>query len=130
MTLTPPLIFVAYVPEAGLFRLTAPYQRRTAVDPHSYGYLPQGLDTYAIVVPAGFQTDFASVPRLLVGIFPKVGKYAGAAVIHDYLYVTQCKGRKWADAVFYELMREDGVGWVTRWTLFLAARTFGREFWK
>lgn len=42
-----------------------------------------------IAVPAGFITDFASVPRPLWAVFPKWGKYGNAAVIHDYLYWVQ-----------------------------------------
>ncbi len=36
--------------------------------------------------PALFETDFASVPRLLWWLFPRWGRYGNAAVIHDYLY--------------------------------------------
>ena len=40
-------------------------------------------DTFT--VPAGFETDFASVPQLFLWLVPRSGKYAKAAVLHDYL---------------------------------------------
>ncbi len=39
-----------------------------------------------IHVPAGFVTDLASVPRIFWTLLPPDGKYAKAAIIHDYLY--------------------------------------------
>jgi hypothetical protein len=43
-----------------------------------------------VIVPAGFQTDLASIPRFVQPIIPKEGKYNRAAVVHDWLYT---KGR-------------------------------------
>lgn len=40
----------------------------------------------SVNVPDGFQTDFASIPRLLWWLMPTWGRYGNAAVIHDYLY--------------------------------------------
>lgn len=45
-----------------------------------------------IRVPAGTVTDLASVPRLLWAVFPPHGRWAKAAIIHDYLYA-QAIGR-------------------------------------
>lgn len=40
-----------------------------------------------IVVPKGFETDGASVPRMLWRLFPPFdGDYDAAAVLHDYAY--------------------------------------------
>jgi len=38
-----------------------------------------------IPIPAGFVTNFASVPRILWPILPPRGKYAPATIEHDYL---------------------------------------------
>jgi hypothetical protein len=38
-----------------------------------------------ITVPAGYRTDFASIPRWVWPIFPPVGRCGKAAVIHDWL---------------------------------------------
>ena len=64
-----------------------------------------------IVVPAGFVTDGASVPRVFWRIVPPFGLHFNAAVVHDWLYRNRphqlTKGA--ADAVFSEIMARDGV---------------------
>src|SRR4051794_33564779 len=44
----------------------------------------QGRDE-PFVVPAGFETDFASVPRALTWLLPRYGRYTKAAILHDHL---------------------------------------------
>lgn len=56
------------------------------------------------VVPAGFVTDFASVPRWLWSIFPPHGRYSPAAVFHDWLYQAGVMERDEADKAFLEGM--------------------------
>ena len=122
-------IFVAWRPDDNMFKVTIPYVRRTTVDPTDYGYAADDPDPMRIEVPADFLTDFASVPRLLWPIFQPIGRYAGAALVHDFLYARSVKGRPWADAVFLDLMKQDGVGWITRHILWASVRVFGRGFW-
>lgn len=81
---------------------------------------------YVVCVPAGFQSDGASVPRVvwtLVGLRPD-GPIRAAALIHDYIYrskgvveVSSVVGaktldisRKNADRIFLSLMRAAGMG--------------------
>jgi hypothetical protein len=80
-----------------------------------------------VLVPAGFQTDFASIPRFFWRILPPAGTYGKAAVIHDYLYRTSDAPftRAEADGVFLEAMTDLGVGAVTRRTMWAAVRLFG-----
>ncbi|MDR7420027.1 MAG: DUF1353 domain-containing protein [Armatimonadota bacterium] len=80
-------------------------------------------------VPAGFVTDFASTPRLIWAWLPPTGKYMGAAVVHDYLYVVDRCTRAEADAVFLEAMADAGVNVVRRRLMYLAVRAFGQEIW-
>ncbi len=85
-------------------------------------------------VPAGFMTDFTSTPRWLWMIYPPLGYYAHAALLHDYIYVCHRQGdviftRQQADRLFREQMKIDGVGWRTRWTLWLAVRVFAGFPW-
>ncbi len=74
------------------------------------GYRSDLLDC-TILVPTGFQTDFASVPRIPV-IFTLWGDRAHReAVIHDYLYRMDSEpvvSRKEADRVFLEAMKARG----------------------
>lgn len=81
------------------------------------------------IVPQGFITDFASVPRLLRSIFPKTGLYTKAAVIHDFLYATKMISRKDADGIFRRIMKESGVGRFTRYPMWAALRMFGWLGW-
>lgn len=78
-----------------------------------------------ITVPAGFATDYASVPRALWWLFPPHGRYKRAAVVHDYLYSCGCIHRAIADAVFLAAMEVLRVGRASRWTMYLAVRAFG-----
>lgn len=72
-----------------------------------------------VIVPAGFQTDLASVPRLPV-IYMLFGNRARqASVVHDYLYGSGEVSRKDADEVFYEAAVATGVPkWAAKamWT--------------
>lgn len=45
-----------------------------------------------IIVPAGFVTDLASVPRMVWSFYPPDGPWAKAAIIHDFLYWTKGTG--------------------------------------
>lgn len=79
-----------------------------------------------IRVPAGTMTDLASVPRLLWALFPPHGRWAKAAIIHDYLYAQAIGSKAYADRTFLEAMKVLGVSWVVRTTMFWAVRVFGR----
>ncbi|MGS0736167.1 DUF1353 domain-containing protein [Pseudomonas sp. GG8] len=70
-----------------------------------------------ITVPAGFQTDFASIWVLhnavlfvLYALFAGYGNYAAA--VHDRLYATGQLTRRQSDAVLYRALRAEGVA---RW---------------
>ncbi len=82
-----------------------------------------------IIVPEGFTTDFASVPRPLWSIFPKWGKYGNAAVIHDYLYFVQLTTRKETDGIFLEAMGILNVSGWQKWPIYWGVRLFGFIAW-
>jgi len=83
-----------------------------------------------IVVPAGFVTDFASVPRAFwAGLSPH-GQYSRAAVLHDFLYWTQSCTRAQADRLFLLMMRQSGVSPANRQTIYRAARAAGEGGWQ
>lgn len=85
-----------------------------------------------ITVPAGFVTDFASIPRFLWSILPPTGGYGEAACIHDECYRTPHLGitRAQADKVLLEAMEVLGVGRMTRWTIYAGVRVGGAKFYK
>src|SRR6056297_1245439 len=64
------------------------------------------------VVPAGFISDGASTPRFLWWAFPpSYAPAARAAIVHDYLYAREPAmfDKAFADAVFYDIMLQDGA---------------------
>jgi hypothetical protein len=79
-----------------------------------------------IHVPAGWVTDLTSVPRVLWAIYPPHGKYAKAAIIHDYLYEQAIGSKEAADRTFLEAMTVLGVSRVTRTVMYWTVRWFGR----
>ncbi len=73
-----------------------------------------------VVVPDGFETDFASVPRLpLAYLFTGDSAHA-SAVVHDYLVGVM----NWqlAAKVFREAMEAEGVPGWRRWMMYWAVR--------
>src|SRR4029078_9803104 len=63
----------------------------------------------AVYVPAGFETDFASMPRPLWSILPPTGLYGKGTVLHDYLYRKSGVPRELADRILLEAMEVLGV---------------------
>jgi hypothetical protein len=82
-----------------------------------------------IDVAIGFQTDFATIPRLFWALFPRWGRYGNASVIHDWLYWAQTRRRREADAIFLEAMGVLCVGAVTKHMIHWAVRLFGWWAW-
>lgn len=85
------------------------------------------LDDY-VVVPVGFITDFASIPRIGRILITGHGKDRQGAVVHDYLY-SIAFDRKMADSVFLEALEASGVAWIKRRIMYRAVRTGGWMFY-
>jgi len=86
-----------------------------------------------ITVPAGQETDFASIPAALWSLVGHpAGTYVQASVLHDYIYrqpgvlVTRTK----ADAMFLEGMTVLGVSWWKRRLMWAGVRAFGAAAWE
>ena len=90
--------------------------------------------TNTLVIPAGFKSDGASVPRFFWrSVFPPGDSRAlTAAFAHDYVYRTHHEGwtRKMADDMFYDLLREDRVPWFNAQAAYWGVRLFGFSSWK
>lgn len=87
-------------------------------------YASAALDR-EVVVPAGFVTDFASVPRLPVVYLAAGGVAVRPAVLHDYLYRSGTAPKAQADAVFLEAMELVGVSWWRRRLMWAGVAVFG-----
>nr|WP_221333727.1 DUF1353 domain-containing protein [Nocardia transvalensis] len=79
-------------------------------------------DRDVFVVPAGFRTDFASVPRALVWLVPRYGVFTKAAILHDYLSRDADVTRADADGLFRRALHEEGVSVPQRWMMWAAVR--------
>lgn len=78
---------------------------------------------HEIVVPVGFLTDLASIPRTLWWWqAPHEGTMA-PAIIHDYLYWEQSCTKDEADAVLYLALREIGMGSINANLVYMGVRT-------
>lgn len=85
-------------------------------------YVTSGGEQY--YAKAGMTTDLASIPRFFWRIYPPVGRYDAAAVIHDAMYQAHFP-RKMADRVFLDALRACGV---SRWRakpMYRMVRWFG-----
>ena len=78
-----------------------------------------------VIVPKGFETDFASIPRIPLAYWLFAGVGQAAAVVHDALYGEGQVPRKVADDIFLEAMEACGVSAWRRWPMYWAVRTFG-----
>jgi len=95
-------------------------RRWTLVEPFRYHGNDETFD-----VPAGFTTDFASVPRIFVWLLPRYGRWTQAAVLHDYLWSVADDGElsKFdADGLFLRALRELEVPFLRRWIMWAAVR--------
>jgi len=94
-------------------------------EPLVYHWAPKGFDTTTFCVPADFDTDFASSPRLLWWLVPPTGVYTRAAVLHDWLYRTGHTSRRDADRVFLAVMLELKTRRLRALAMWGAVRAFG-----
>jgi hypothetical protein len=104
-------------PDRKTWRLLAPF---SFLDP----------DHGLIEVPASFETDFASVPRLPL-TFSLLGQYGhAAAVLHDWLYRTGSLNREAADRVFFNALRSSGIARWRAYLMWAGVRIAGASHYK
>lgn len=93
--------------------------------------LLSGPSPHRVAVLKDTLTDFASIPRPLWNLLPPTGSYGKAAVVHDTLYRTHgLATRAEADRVLLEAMKVSGVGFFTRWTIYVGVRVGGATSYK
>lgn len=102
----------------------------------AYALHPDAFKTYRptcpddfVLVPAGFRTDFASVPAVLRFAFDVDNLVAPAALVHDWLYESQQVDRATADGIFLAALKANGVSsWKAR-AYWLGVRAGGWTQW-
>lgn len=81
---------------------------------------------HRIVIPEGYVTDFASVPRLLWTVLPPMDpRIAWIAPAHDRCYETHELSRSEADDLLYWGMLQSGAGKPLASAAWSAVRVFG-----
>lgn len=90
------------------------------------GQLTYRAKDRTFIVESGFKTDFASVPRCCVWLFPASGRYTKAAILHDYLCGEPVGNgvisRGDADGIFRQAMRTLDVAFLRRWLMWAGVR--------
>ncbi len=88
-----------------------------------------------VVAKKGFKSDLASFPRIilgmLLGLFRKLGKHRKSSVIHDKGYDEPGTwSKKIWDLIFLYAMRDDGVNWFKRKSMYYAVKYGGYLSWR
>lgn len=73
-----------------------------------------------IIVPIGFRTDLASIPRILWVFLPPDWKYTKAAIIHDYLLENSDLSTQQINRIFQDGMTDLNVNNQINWLMFNA----------
>ena len=83
-----------------------------------------------IFVPAGFRTNFCSVPRV-PGVYLMLGNRARrAGAVHDFLYQTMyMNDRKMCDRMLWEMVQLCGVSRYEADAFYAAVRIGGGSHW-
>jgi hypothetical protein len=90
---------------------------------------PLGTTRDSITVPAGFVTDFSSIPRALWPELSPVGAHARAAIVHDYLYWFQPCEREETDNLLMIAMKQDGLSDLNRGAVYAGVRIGSADAW-
>lgn len=89
-----------------------------------------GQPDYIVDSPAGFMTNFASVPRVLVAYEKFGGRGKKGATGHDRLYFTCERPREWCDAFLHHaLLATPGFTPEDAEAMYMAVRLFGNRFY-
>lgn len=82
-----------------------------------------------VTIPAGFVTDFASIPKKLRFLFTHDDIHDLPGLLHDYMYWRQCN-RSSADRMFLLALDEVGVGFFERHLLYAGVDLGALKAWK
>lgn len=82
-----------------------------------------------VEVPKGFVTDLTSIPPIFWSAMPATGRYAYAAIIHDYLYWFQPVPRQTADEILFTAMEDSKVSSAKKYLIYEGVRLGGQRAW-
>lgn len=111
----------------------APYDDQNWIVQEDFHYVTTSVRPgMEIIVPAGFVSDGASIPRFFWRRLPPFGLHFNAAIVHDWLYRHRphLLTRSEADIVLLEIMQRDRVPEGRQRAMLYAVRWFGRRSYK
>ncbi len=90
------------------------------------------VDGVLYVVPAGYRTDKASIPKWLHWLFsPDYNPSLCASILHDYCYshLYRAMTKERADTMFRAVMLDQGASKTVACMFYRAVSTFGKGGW-
>jgi hypothetical protein len=92
---------------------------------------PLGINGEIHWMPRRFETDGASVPRLLWSVIPPHHpEYSAAVLVHDYAYGGQIWPKAYSDQLMLAIMIELGVPAWKRQSMYRAVQWFGAQAYR
>lgn len=83
------------------------------------------------VIPAHFETDLASIPKIAWPIMaPAHSSLIRPAIVHDWFYRKTCDFTRFqTDIIFYHMLRNDGISSIRASLMYYAVRLFGWNYY-
>lgn len=106
------------------------YRHYTLTPALPSGYYPPA--SQLIVVPVGYLSDMASVPRLARRLVDSQSSTTRRpSVLHDFIYtdLTHRFTKREADRIFYDALLKEGTTKLLAWLMWQAVRIGGRGKW-
>jgi len=90
----------------------------------------EDVEVFGVLIPEGYETNGASVPRLFWEILSPFTEGFRAALVHDFRYTNSKElTRKETDKEFFNNLKKCGVNNIRRSLVWIAVRTFGGPRW-
>jgi hypothetical protein len=85
------------------------------------------IDGTEYFIPKNFETDLASIPRFVWPyLSPAHSALMRASIVHDWFYRRTCDFNRYeTDLIFYHMLRNDGVSFMTANVMYYGVRLFG-----
>ena len=101
-------------------------------------------ENYECIIPEGFLTDYASVPRVPFAYMLFGGKYNRTGTLHDGLYGNWHKikiihsslrseviiTKELSDKILYQSLLDEGASKFTAYMMYQGVNVFGAQFYK
>lgn len=89
------------------------------------------VDNQHFIIPKGFETNLASIPRIIWPILaPAHSSLIRPAIIHDWFYRKNCDfTRKQTDLILYHMIVNDGISMFKASLIYYSVRAFGWIFY-